>query len=208
MAAVSRLASTETQPESASISSAVEALQNLAPQSVLESHTQRLITSTNSLSSHLTQKTRTVASLSSSLFPPIGLATPLSLVVIEELIPQMDQVLQNLPPPDSRALQGVAKLDRETADLLHTLAGLTDSLQMGKQATASAARHLRNTLTMVTQLRKESDAAEQAKYKIEKEGWDRRLGERWCASECSDVIGGFEQACEGFRRGLEESAAA
>ena len=210
MTNISRLANPPVtrQSDPAQLSKALSALQHLSPQAALETNTQRLTTSTNSLSSHLAQQTRIVASLSSSLFPPIGLATPLDLVVIEDLIPQMTQVLQCLPLPDPSALQGLSKLDRETTDLLRTLASLTDSLQMGKQATSMASRHLRNTLAMVTQLRRESDLAEQARWKIEKEGWDGKLAERWCASQCSDVVGGFEKACEGLKRGLEESAVA
>lgn len=208
MTAIAQLANPPAQQQSDTISKALAALQNLTPHTTLESHTQRLTTSTNSLSAHLTQQTRIIASLSSSLFSPFGLTAPLDLAAIDEIIPYMAQVLQDLPLPDPRALQGLSKLDRETTDLLRTLTSLTDSIQMGKQNTSSAARHLRNTHTMVTQLRRENDLAEQAKWKIEKEGWESKLAERWCARECSDVVGGFEQVCEGLRRGLEESMAA
>ncbi|KAF1353618.1 hypothetical protein BDV97DRAFT_346933 [Delphinella strobiligena] len=208
MTAIAQLANPPSQHQSGTISKALAALQNLTPHTTLESHTQRLTTSTNSLSSHLTQQTRIIASLSSCLFSPFGLAAPLDLAAIDEIIPHMTQVLQDLPLPDPRALQGLSKLDRETTDLLRTLTSLTDSIQMGKQNTSSAARHLRNTHTMVTQLRRENDLSEQAKWKIEKEGWESKLAERWCARECSDVVGGFEQVCEGLRRGLEESMAA
>ncbi|KAL1311719.1 hypothetical protein AAFC00_001817 [Neodothiora populina] len=210
MKAISKLANPPPPPppprsEDDVVAAALSSLQNLSSQSTLENHTQRLTTSTNSLSSHLIQQTKLLSSLSSSLFAPFGLATPLDMATIGEVIPEMLQLLQNLPTPDPRTLQGLAKFDRETTDLLRTLASLTDSLQMGKQATSSAARHLRSTHTMVTQLRLESDLAEQAQWKLEKEGWDKKLDERWCARECSDVVGGFEQVCEGLRRGLEES---
>lgn len=209
MTAISRLADPPSNQQDAdTISRALNSLQHLSPQTALETNTQRLTTSTNSISSHLAQQTRLIASLSSSLFPPFGISTPLDLAVIDDILPQMAQLVQARPLPDARALQGLTKLDRETTDLLHTLASLTDSLQMGKHTTSNAARQLRNTHAMVTQLRMESDMAEQAKWRIEKEGWDRKLADRWCARECSDVLGGFEQVCEGLRRGLEERVAA
>ncbi|GAB7357690.1 hypothetical protein MBLNU459_g0361t1 [Dothideomycetes sp. NU459] len=208
MAAVSRLANPDLQHQADTISRTVSVLQDLTPQAVLETHTQRLTTSTNSLSAHLMQQTRLLSSLSSSLFSPFGFNAPLDPVAIDEILPALVQVLQDVPSPDARALQALTKLDRETSDLLHTLAGLTDSLQMGRQTTSSAARHLRSTHAMVTELRRENELSEQARWKIEKDGWDRRLSERWCARECSDVVGGFEQVCEGLRQGLVDKMAA
>lgn len=209
LAAVSRLADPAArQAHADTVPRTVSALQNLTPQAALETHTQRLTTSTNSLSSHIVQQTRLLASLSSSLFSPFAFTAPLDPLDIDEVLPVLAQALQDLPSPDARALQALAKFDRETADLVHTLAGLTDSLQMGRQTTSSAARHLRSTHAMVTELRRENELAEQAKWKIEKDAWDRRLGERWCARECSDVVGGFEQVCEGLRQGLVDKMAA
>lgn len=209
LAAVSRLADPAArQAHADTVPRTVSALQNLTPQAALETHTQRLTTSTNSLSSHIVQQTRLLASLSSSLFSPFAFTVPLDPLDIDEVLPVLAQALQDLPSPDARALQALAKFDRETADLVHTLAGLTDSLQMGRQTTSSAARHLRSTHAMVTELRRENELAEQAKWKIEKDAWDRRLGERWCARECSDVVGGFEQVCEGLRQGLVDKMAA
>lgn len=208
MNAVARLADPQHQQQADTIARTVSALQDLAPQVTLESQTQRLTTSTNSLSSNLMRQTKLLASLSSSVFSPFALTAPLDAVDIDEILPTLFEILKDLPLPDARALQGLAKLDRETGDLLRTLAGLQDSLQMGKHTTTSAARHLRTTQAMVTELRRERERAEEAQFWIEKEGWERRLEERWCASECRDVVGGFEQVCEGLRRGLEENVAA
>lgn len=208
MAAVARLADPVARQQPDTISRTVSALQTLTPQAALETNTQRLTTSTNSLSSHIVQQTRQFASLSASLFSPFGFTAPLDPLAIDDILPTLAQALQDLPSPDARALQALTKFDRETADLVHTLAGLTDSLQMGRQTTSSAARHLRTTHAMVTELRRENEVAQQAKWKIEKDGWDRRLGERWCASQCNDVVGGFEKVCEGLRQGLVDKMAA
>ncbi|KAH0347270.1 HD-domain/PDEase-like protein, partial [Aureobasidium melanogenum] len=209
LAQISRLANPTSHQNPDTISRTLVALQNLPPQQSLEIHTQRLTTSTNSLSSHIIQQTKHFASLSASLFAPFGFGAPLDFQIIDdEVVPAISQVIQNLPAPDSRALHTLSRLDRETTDLIQTLAALSDSLQMGRQTTASAARHLRNTQQMVSEMRRESDLADQAQWLIEKEDWDRRLTERYCANECRDVVGGFEQVFEGLRRGLEEKIAA
>ncbi|KAK6001545.1 hypothetical protein QM012_002876 [Aureobasidium pullulans] len=209
LAQISRLANPASHQNPDTISRTLVALQNLPPQQSLEVHTQRLTTSTNSLSSHIIQQTKHFASLSASLFAPFGFGAPLDFQIIDdEVVPAISQVIQNLPAPDPRALQNLSRLDRETTDLIQTLAALSDSLQMGRQTTASAARHLRNTQLMVSEMRRESDLADQAQWLIEKEDWDHRLAERYCASECRDVVGGFEQVFEGLRRGLEEKIAA
>jgi predicted GNAT family N-acyltransferase len=209
LAQISRLANPASHQNPDTISRTLVALQNLPPQQSLEVHTQRLTTSTNSLSSHIIQQTKHFASLSASLFAPFGFGTPLDFQIIDdEVLPAISQVIQDLPAPDSRALHTLSRLDRETTDLIQTLAALSDSLQMGRQTTASAARHLRNTQLMVSEMRRERDLADQAQWLIEKEDWDHRLAERHCASECRDVVGGFEQVFEGLRRGLEEKIAA
>jgi hypothetical protein len=209
LAQISRLANPASHQNPDTISRTLVALQNLPPQQSLELHTQRLTTSTNSLSSHIIQQTKHFASLSASLFAPFGFGTPLDFEIIDdEVMPAISQVIRDLPAPDSRALHTLSRLDRETTDLIQTLAALSDSLQMGRQTTASAARHLRNTQQMVSEMRRESDLADQAQWIIEKEDWDRRLAGRSCATECRDVVGGFEQVFEGLRRGLEEKIAA
>ncbi|KAI4715521.1 hypothetical protein E4T48_08310 [Aureobasidium sp. EXF-10727] len=208
LAHISRLANPPQHQNPDTISRTLVALQNLPPQQSLELHTQRLTTSTNSLSSHIIQQTKHFASLSASLFAPFGFGTPLDFQIIDdEVVPAIAHVIQDLPAPDSRALHTLSRLDRETTDLIQTLAALSDSLQMGRQNTASAARHLRNTQLMVSEMRRESDLADQAQWLIEKEDWDRRLAQRHCAAECRDVVGGFEQVFEGLRRGLEEKIA-
>lgn len=209
LAQISHLANPASHQNPDTISRTLVALQNLPPQQSLEVHTQRLTTSTNSLSSHIIQQTKHFASLSASLFAPFGFGVPLDFQIVDdEVVPAIGQAIQNLPAPDPRALQNLSRLDRETTDMIQTLAALSDSLQMGRQTTASAARHLRNTQLMVSEMRRESDLADQAQWLIEKEDWDHRLAERYCASECHDVVGGFEQVFEGLRRGLEEKIAA
>ena len=55
---------------------------------------------------------------------------------------------------------------------------------------------------MVVEMRRETEAREEAVKWIEKGGWDRRLGERECKRVCEDVIGGFEEVCQTWRERL------
>lgn len=38
-------------------------------------------------------------------------------------------------------------------------------------------------------------------------GWEEKLQERQAARVCGEVVGGFEEVCEGWRRRLVEGAA-
>ena len=184
----------------------VSALQDLAAQTTIESHSHRLSTSMNSVSAHLAEQTRFLQSVSSTIFSPFAFTSPLDAIDVDEVVTLVARILEDLPMPDVRALQGLNKLDKETADLLRVLSSVLDSLQMGKQAASSAARHLRVTQTMASELRCEREQADEARFLLEKEEWNQKLQNRWCAAECRDVVNGFEQVCNGLRKGLEESA--
>lgn len=51
-------------------------------------------------------------------------------------------------------------------------------------------------------LRREAEAREESIRWIEKERWGDRLARRECAQICSDVVGGFEEVCRGWRERL------
>ena len=206
LAAVAQLADPAYMQKADTMSRTIAALQDLGAQTSIETQSHRLTTSMNSLSANVILQTRLVASLSSSLVSPFTFTTPLDAIDVDEVLEVVVRLLQDLPLPDPRALQGLSKLDRDTTELLHTLSGLVDSLQMGKQTTASATRHLRVTQTMVTELKRERDKADESQFLLERGGWDSKLDKRWCAAECQDVVNGFEQFCDGLRRGIEESA--
>jgi len=142
------------------------------------------------------------------LFSPFSFSAPLDEESLEDLVVVVADLLQELPAPDTRVLQSVAKLDRETVDVRYALSTLIDSLQVGKQTATSASRLLRATQTMVVELRRERQAAEEARFWIEQDDWDHRIAERWCATSCKDIVGGFETVCDGLRKSIEESAAA
>ncbi|KAF2721860.1 hypothetical protein K431DRAFT_210933, partial [Polychaeton citri CBS 116435] len=218
----SAAASTATN-EDPLIPRAIAQLQDLGNQTALEQGATRLNTSTNSMTSHLTSQTKSLQSLASSLYKPFGAAayfptnptsaSALSSVdpaTLEETIPFLDALLSNLPHPDTAPLQGLQKLSRETDNVMQTLSQLTDTLQMGKQATGAAARHLRTTQMIVAELRRERERADDARLELASEGakeWEDKVRRKWCRSECEDVVKGFEGYCDSLRVRLEEATA-
>jgi hypothetical protein len=205
---INRMAQYADATEDPLIPRAIGLLQDLGNQSTLESLTQRLNTSTNSLASHLSKETRALQTLSASLYSPFIYSMPLDLVALEEATPLIERLHTSLPFPDPSALTGLQKLTRETESTVHTLSQLTDTLQMGKQGTNAAARHLRTTQTIVEEMRRERENAETARGGLVTSGWHERIGERWCRRECEDVISGFEDTCTALRESLVQSVEA
>ncbi|KAK4574381.1 hypothetical protein LTR86_002143 [Recurvomyces mirabilis] len=185
MNSIARMTSYTSSSEDPLVRRTVALLQDLGNQSNLEAGVQRLTTSTNSMTSHLTAQ----AILDSQ--------------TVEEITPLIEELLKSLPLPDPVPLQGLQKLDRETANVIQTLSQLTDTLQMGKQITNTAARHLRTTQTMVVDLRLERERADLARHELAKSNVGDRLKARHCAGECKEIVAGFEQVCDALRTSLE-----
>ncbi len=70
---------------------------------------------------------------------------------------------------------------------------------MTRQTSTQASRNLKNTSDMVSEMRKEAEAREDGVRWLEKGGWDSRLEGRECARVCKEVVGGFEEVCDGWR---------
>lgn len=205
--AIARMAASTSTSEDPLIPRTVALLQDLGNQSALETATQRLTTSTNSLSTHLTSQGKSLQATSTSLFSPFaGYTFSLSLEDVEEMTPLIEDLLSGIPQPDPTSLQGIQKLERETANVIKTLSQLIDTLQMGRQITNSASRNLRATQTMVVDLRREHERAELARHELAKADVERQLKERRCAVECKDVMGGFEEVCDALRASLESES--
>ncbi|KAI7088593.1 hypothetical protein KC356_g3158 [Hortaea werneckii] len=202
---IARMTSYASSSEDPLIPRTIALLQDLANQAQLETGAQRLTTSTNSMTTHLTAQIKALQQLSTSLLSPfLVFSSGIDPELVEETAPLIEALLKELPVPDTTALQGMQKLDRETANVIHTLSQLTDTIQMGKQITNSASRHLRTTQTMVTELRREQERAELARHELSKDDMTERLSQRRCASECKDVMSGFEEVCNSLRSSLEQ----
>ena len=200
---ISRMASYTSTIDDPLIPRTLVALQDLGNQSTLEANVQRFTISTNSMTSHLTAQSKSVQALATSLYTPFVFSMPLDVSILEEAAPLIDALLHELPLPDPAPLTGLRKLDRDTHDVINTLSHLTDTLQMGKQVTNTASRHLRTTQMMVAELRRERERAESARFDLEKAGWDEKVRQRWCAGECKDIMSGFESTCQALRANLE-----
>ncbi|KAL1587333.1 hypothetical protein WHR41_03870 [Cladosporium halotolerans] len=186
----------------------VALMHDLGNQSGLESGAQRLNTSANSMSTHLGKETKVLQALAASLYSPFIFSTPLDLASVEESLPLIEALLTSLPRPDTAPLVGIQKLGRETEATVQALAGLTDTLQMGKQTTNAASRHLRTTQTMVADLRREREMAETAREELSRSPWEERIKGGWCKNECRDVVSGFDDVCNALRESLARSVEA
>ena len=160
------------------------------------------------MTNHLASQSKSLQSLMTSLYSPLAIfSAPLDPEILEETIPLIDTLLKDLPPPDQAALHGIQKLIRDTDNVVGTLSQLTDTLQMGKHTTNDASRHLRTTQTMLAELRRERERAETAREELEKSRMSERIQERWCKSECADIMRGFEMECERLKQNLVAGAA-
>lgn len=149
------------------------------------------------------RQTRMLQTLSHSLFSP--LSAPPDTACVDELIPLLS-TLHLLPVPDPQPLSSMLRLHSSTTDLLSTLSGLSDSLHMMRQTTSLAHRRLRAAKELVDELQREADMREEGVRWVEEGRWDDRLAGRECARICGDMVGGFEELCNGWRERLAAGA--
>lgn len=200
MSSIARMASTTpTTNEDPLLPRVVALLQDLGNQSSLEASAQRLNTSTNSMTAHLGSQSKALLTLATTLYSPLTFSAPIDPELVEETVPLIEALLADLPHPDTTPLTGLQKLNYETQNVIQTLSHLTDTLQMGKQTTNTASRHLRTTQQMVAELRRERERAEVARHELSKGKWEEKIEKRWCKAQCDDVVQGFERKCEELR---------
>lgn len=108
----------------------------------------------------------------------------------------------HMPRPATGALQSLASLHALTADLVHTLNYLSDTLHMSRQTTTTAARRLKGARDLVAELRRDEELREQGERWLARGGWGERLRRRECALVCGEVVGGFEKVCDSWRERL------
>lgn len=190
---------------SAVIGRVVDSLRALSGQGGVEAGATRLITAHAALSSHLVHQTRLLHSLTHPLFTP-GSA-PLDAAAIDELLPLVLGLGEAMPRPEGGALAALTGLHSLTQELVEGLGGVADTLHMSRQTTGVAQRRLRAARELVEELRREEEAREEGERWLRRGNWGERLGRRECARVCGDVVGGFEEVCEGWRRRLGEGEA-
>lgn len=166
----------------------------------------RLITAHSALSSHLLHQTRLLQSLAYPVFAPQSI--PPDEEFVDDLMPLLVALGESMPRPTTAAFNSLSQLHGLTADLVQTLNYLSDTLHMSRQTTTTATRRLRSARELVAEMRKEEDAREEGERWLKRGNWSERLGARECAGVCGDVVGGFEEVCNGWRARLVAQAEA
>lgn len=107
-----------------------------------------------------------------------------------------------MPRPSTSAFNSLTALHTLTSDLVQTLNYLSDTLHMSRQTTTTATRRLRSAKELVTEMRREEELKEEGERWLTRGNWSERLEKRECAGVCGEVIGGFEEVCNGWRERL------
>ena len=175
-------------------------LKDLSSQAAVEIGTSRLITAHTALTTHLTNQTRTLQTLCHPFLSP--LSAPLDPETIDALLPLLTSLIVDIPKPNPQPLTSLHHLHASMTDLTSILTYLSDTLHMTRQTTSLASRRLRATREMVGEMRKEAEMREEGEMWVERGGWNERLKGRECARICGDVVGGFEELCQGWRARL------
>ncbi|UNI24473.1 hypothetical protein JDV02_010214 [Purpureocillium takamizusanense] len=179
-------------------------LRDLGSQSVVEGSASRLITAHTALTTHLAHQTRQLHSLTFPLLSP--LAPPPDVDIVDDLVPLLLSLSDAMPRPSTSAFNSLAALHSVTADLIQTLSYLSDTLHMSRQTTSSATRKLKSAKELVAEMRREDELREEGERWLSRGNWGERLQKRECAGVCGEVIGGFEDVCNGLRQRLLSQA--
>ncbi|KJR80358.1 uncharacterized protein SPSK_05266 [Sporothrix schenckii 1099-18] len=202
----------------------VDELRDLGSQSGVEGGASRLITAHSALTTHLTHQTRQLHALAFPLFSPLAGPMPAPLVGIavtrnggdsddeeeaeDDLLPMLASLVDQMPRPSTAACQSLGTLHGLTNDLVSTLNYLSDTLHMARQTTNTATRRLRSAKELVAELRRDEELREEGERWLARGNWNERLKQRECAHVCGDVVGGFEEVCNGWRARLLAQAEA
>ncbi|KAK2017901.1 hypothetical protein LZ32DRAFT_422899 [Colletotrichum eremochloae] len=181
-----------------------EGLRDLGSQAGVEGSATRLITAHSALTTHLTHQTRQLHNLTFPLLSP--LVPPPDSETIDELLPLLIELSESMPRPTTKAYDSLTALHTLTSDLVQSLNYLSDTLHMSRQTTTTATRRLRSAKELVAEIRKEEELREEGERWLNRGNWSERLAKRECAGVCGDVVGGFEEVCNGWRARLLEQA--
>ncbi|SPN98845.1 uncharacterized protein DNG_01886 [Cephalotrichum gorgonifer] len=177
-----------------------DGLKELGSQTGVESSASRLITAHSALTSHLTHQTRQVQSLAFPLLSPF--VVPPDPETIDEILPLLLALSEEMPRPSTAAFHSISALQTLTSDLINSLNYVSDTLHMSRQTTTTAGRRLKSAKELVAEMRREDALREEGERWITEGDWGRRLESRECAAVCGDVVGGFEEVCNGWRAKL------
>ncbi|KEZ46718.1 Uncharacterized protein SAPIO_CDS0567 [Scedosporium apiospermum] len=177
-----------------------DGLRDLGPQTGVESSATRLITAHSALTTHLTHQTRQLQTLAFPLLSPF--VAPPDPETIDSLLPLLISLSEDMPRPSTAAFNSLTALHSLTSDLINTLNYLSDTLHMSRQTTTTATRRLKSAKELVAEMRREDELREEGEQWIQRGNWSQRLENRECATVCGEVVGGFEEVCNGWRARL------
>ncbi len=109
---------------------------------------------------------------------------------------------EQMPRPSTAAFASLTALHGLTNDLISTLSYLSDTLHMSRQTTITATRRLKSARELVAEMRRDEELREEGERWLTRGNWGERLRKRECASVCGEVVGGFEEVCNGWRARL------
>ncbi|KAK0719848.1 hypothetical protein B0H67DRAFT_552131 [Lasiosphaeris hirsuta] len=191
---------TENSPSDGAFKRVTDGLRDLGSQSGVEGGASRLITAHSALTTHLSHQTRQLQSLTFPLLSP--LVAPPDADTIDSLLPMLVTLSEYMPRPTTNALNSIASLHSITTDLVQTLNYLSDTLHMSRQTTTTATRRLKSAKDLVAEMRQDEELREQGERWLARGNWSERLRNRECASVCGEVVGGFEEVCDSWRKRL------
>lgn len=191
---------TESGPADSVFERVIDGLKDLGSQSGVEGSTTRLITAHSALATHLAHQTRQLHNLTFPLLSP--LVAPPDAETVDELLPLLISLSDDMPRPTTSAYDSLAALHTVTSDLVQTLNYLSDTLHMSRQTTTTATRRLKSAKEMVAEMKREEELREEGELWLKRGNWGERLEKRESANICRDVVGGFEEVCNGWRARL------
>lgn len=183
-----------------------ESLRELTSQSNVEANTSRLITAHTALATHLNHQTRQLQTLTFPLLNP--LAAPPDAETIDGLLPELTALQEMMPRPSQTAFGGIMSLQNLSNDLVATLSLISDRLQESRQITTTATRRLRTAKELVAEMKVDEELRDAGERWLARGNWNEKLEKRACASACGDIIGGFEEVCDGWRARLAQAEGA
>lgn len=173
-------------------------LKDLGPQASLENGATRIATAYTSMANHRAHKPREILNLAQSLL--FARSFSLSEEETDSLVSEIDLLIEHLHLPTGLSpLQPLHALITSTADLVHSLRSVADIIQESHQGSSTAFRRLKNVQALVTELRQEEEAREEAIRYLERGEWDQRIRSGQAASICGEVVTGFEATCDEWR---------
>ncbi|RDA88987.1 hypothetical protein CP532_0696 [Ophiocordyceps camponoti-leonardi (nom. inval.)] len=146
------------------------------------------------------RRTRQLHSLAFPLLSPL-VASP-DAEAIDALLPLLISLSETMPRPCTSAFNSLTALHSITSELIQTLSYLSDTLHMSRQTTATASRRLKSAKDLVIEIKRDDELREEGERWLSRGNWGERLEKRECAGVCGDVIGGFEDVCNGWRQRL------